>query len=472
MSFRLRIVLITTALITLLSGIGGTMLIHSNFQNSLKKEEEVIVNTNEMILRMVQYVGRDGYYVADPELVNVIYNLCQQDAISMLQLVCDGDTVYTYENGNSILKNSRKNANPKENQVLINYFALEDKDYYMQSTVRFSINGKEYDLDICRNLMDIYQAREEQLRLFRNIFVLLTILGVILSWGLATLITRHLRKLTKAATEIGRGNLSYRSHIQSDDEIGKLAMAFDHMAERLEQNITLLKETAEQKERFMEAFTHELKTPMTSIIGYSDMLRTQKLGENDRREALDYIFSEGKRLENLSLKMLDLFVADKKEIELELCSPARTVEYAVSHLKKDYLESGIQIEISAEAGECMLDAELFQTLLINLLDNARKSMEQGGRIKVRIKMTESGCELCVTDEGKGIPKESLKHVTEAFYRVDKARAGSRGNAGLGLALCDKIVRLHNGTLEIESTEGVGTVVTALLNGGRDEEKTT
>lgn len=184
MSFRLRIVLITTALITLLSGIGGTMLIHSSFQNSLKKEEEVIVNTNEMILRMVQYVGRDGYYVADPELVNVIYNLCQQDAISMLQLVCDGDTVYTYENGKSILKNSKKNANPEENQVLINYFALEDKDYYMQSTVRFSINGKEYDLDICRNLMDIYQAREEQLRLFRNIFVLLTILGVILSWGL------------------------------------------------------------------------------------------------------------------------------------------------------------------------------------------------------------------------------------------------------------------------------------------------
>ena len=86
-------------------------------------------------------------------------------------------------------------------------------------------------------------------------------------------------------------------------------------------------------------------------------------------------------------------------------------------------------------------------------------------------MTEDGCVLYVMDEGNGIPEESLKHLTEAFYRVDKARARSKGSAGLGLALCDKIVELHHGELRFASKEGVGTVVTACLNGGRYNEET-
>ena len=81
-------------------------------------------------------------------------------------------------------------------------------------------------------------------------------------------------------------------------------------------------------------------------------------------------------------------------------------------------------------------------------------------------MLEDGCQIKVRDEGKGIPAESLEHLTEAFYRVDKARAREEGSAGLGLALCDKIVKLHHGTMEFESTEGAGTTVTVVLKGGR------
>ena len=116
----------------------------------------------------------------------------------------------------------------------------------------------------------------------------------------------------------------------------------------------------------------------------------------------------------------------------------------------------------------MLEPDLFQTLLINLLDNARKAMENGGHITVSLRMTGTGCSLAVVDDGKGIPKEALKHLTEAFYRVDKARARSRGSAGLGLALCEKIVELHHGSMRFESKEGIGTMVTVELNGGTHE----
>ena len=469
MSFRLRIILMTTALITLLFSLGGSLLIHSSFQNSLQKEEETLVDINEMILRVVAYIGRDDMWVTEEKLIGVIENLCQQDSIHSLQLIHEEEVVYSYQNSNSVLPVRVMHADLKENQVWISYFESTKKENYMESSMKFFLNGKEYCLETCRKLTDIYQTRAEQLQLFQVIFLLISIVGIFLSWLLAKYLTKNLYALTKAVKELGEGNLSYRANIQMQDEVGQLAVAFDTMAGQLEENIRLLKENAEQKEMFIGAFTHELKTPMTSIIGYADLLRTQKLSKDDEADALDYIFSEGKRLENMSLKMLDLFVADKKEVEFKECSPAKIAAYTVQHLKNAFAEHNIQIEIQVEEGCCMLEVDLFQTLLINLLDNAKKAMEQGGVIHVNISMTEQGCVLCVKDEGKGIPKEALKHLTEAFYRVDKARARKSGSAGLGLSLCEKIVELHYGSMTFDSKEGVGTVVNVFLNGGRYEE---
>lgn len=470
MSFRLRIVLMTMILMTILFSVSGTWLIHSSFQNSLEKEEESIVDMNEMLLRMVQYVGKDGTWVREEELIAISENMCQQDSIYSLRVMQEDELVYNYQKGDSVEAQVDERDTLTENRIAIRYYVSEKEENFLLSSMKFILNGRTYYLDICKDTTDIYKTREEQIGLFQVIFLLLSLLGMFISWVMATFLTRHLRKLTKATKEIGKGNLAYRANIQSHDEVGALATAFDTMAEQLEENITLLKEAAEQKEMFMGAFTHELKTPMTSIIGYADLLRTQKLNQRDQADALDYIFTEGKRLENMSLKMLDLFVADKKEIVMRLCSPAQIVQYSVKHLKNVFAESGIHIEVQAQTGSCLLEPDLFQTLLINLLDNARKAMEHGGKITVAVEMTEAGCVLYVADEGKGIPQEALKHLTEAFYRVDKARARSKGSAGLGLALCEKIVELHHGSIQFDSKEGVGTIVKVVLQGGTDEKE--
>ena len=469
MSFRLKIVLMTVTLIVALYGVGGAVLVHTTFHASLEKEEQMAVDSNELILRIVQFVGEEGNWFSEAELISVINNICSQESIDSLELVRGENTVFTYQNEENIIKYANSVTEASEDQVLITYFTTENGVQYLQTTTKFELNSNTYYLDMGRNLSYIYEVRQEQTGVYQKMFLLLFAVGEILSWGLATFLTRSFRRLTKASEEIGGGNLSYRSRICSDDEIGALSNAFDQMAETLENNITLLKEAAEQKELFMGAFTHELKTPMTSIIGYSDLLRTQKLSEKDKAEAIEYIFTEAKRLENLSLKMLDLIVADQKEFVLKPCSPIKLTQYVTKHLQNTYKKYGVSIFVNGENGDCLLEPDLFQTLLINLLDNAKKSMEQGGKIEVNVKMTVDGCFVSVSDQGAGIPENALVHLTEAFYRVDKARARSLGNAGLGLALCEKIVQLHRGKIQFESTEGVGTTVMIWLNGGRNEE---
>ena len=196
-------------------------------------------------------------------------------------------------------------------------------------------------------------------------------------------------------------------------------------------------------------------------------------------------FSEGKRLERLSLKLLDLYVAEQTEISLSVQRPGRIAEDVVAHLRSGYEEQGILLEESCEQGICMLDPDLFRSLLVNLVDNAGKALTSGiavggpasgkntdgeeKHIWVSVQMTGNGCILCVEDDGPGIPEEAREHLTEAFYRVDKSRSRKQGGAGLGLTLCAKITELHGGTLSFEKREGGGTRVTALLNSGRGEE---
>lgn len=119
-----------------------------------------------------------------------------------------------------------------------------------------------------------------------------------------------------------------------------------------------------------------------------------------------------------------------------------------------------------EEGACLLEPDLVKSLLVNLWDNARKAMEgQGGRIHTQAVMLPDGCLIVIRDSGRGIPPPALEHLTEAFYRVDKARGPGAGGRRLGLALCEEIAALHGGSLRFESVLGEGATVTVELRGG-------
>ncbi len=240
------------------------------------------------------------------------------------------------------------------------------------------------------------------------------------------------------------------------------------MADAVEKNVQELEDAARRQEDFTASFVHELKTPLTSIIGYADMLRSGNLPEDMRFKAASYIFSEGKRLENLSLALMSLLVvghsaADARPVNMRrLCQEAGRICQPAMHAK------GLTLSVRAEEGLLRGDAALLQTLLQNLLDNARKAADSG-QVVLSGRSTEEGYRVTVADQGRGIPEGELNKITEPFYMVDKSRSRAEGGAGLGLALCKKIAALHGGELRFESREGRGTTVTVELGGVADAQ---
>ena len=209
----------------------------------------------------------------------------------------------------------------------------------------------------------------------------------------------------------------------------------------------------------------ELKTPMTSIIGYADLLRGQEMNARDAQEAANYIFTEGKRLESLSLKLLSLHLAKNETPDLEWVEVNRLVERTAKKMRPVLMQSGIRLECRTTPGKWRMDAALMESVLTNLLDNARKAMEKEGMVAMVLDFPDGDCRIRVIDNGRGMPPEVISHLTEAFYRVDKSRSRAQGGAGLGLSLCNEIVQYHGGELQFESIEGKGTCVSVILKEG-------
>ena len=300
-------------------------------------------------------------------------------------------------------------------------------------------------------------------RAFFAMFLMTSVIVLLLSFVASAWVSmrqsRPIREMAAATRAFAEGNFDTRMHDYGAGEIGELASAFNAMADSLQ-------ETERQRREFIANISHELKTPMTSIIGYADLLRSQVLTPDEQMDAANYIFSEGKRLERLSLKLLELYLAEHQALSLVPVAPADLLQDLTAHLSPGLARQGIVLTTQWEPGLCLLEPDLFRSLVLNLIDNSRKAIGAQGTISISCQMTERGCRLTVQDTGRGMPPEVLSHLTEAFYRVDKSRARAQGGAGLGLALCEKIAVLHQGRITFESTLGQGTTVTVSLEGGR------
>ena len=345
--------------------------------------------------------------------------------------------------------------------------ALGNGRIYLHAASPLALEDGILYLENCRDVSELFRTRSEQYQSFFRLLLVLTGAVGALSLAVAAMLVRPLARLSAATRRMAEGELEQRVRVDGDDEIAQLSADFNVMAHRIQKQVAELKAAARRQEDFIGSFAHEIKTPLTSIIGYADLLRSRPAGPEQIRENAGYIFSEGRRLEALSRKLLDLIVLERQDFPLRPVPLDAFLRRTAGAAEPGLEQAGIRLVLRVRPVTALLEPDLMETVCLNLLDNARKAMEQGGEVLLEGLPEEGGCLIQVTDQGKGIPAEELERVTEAFYMVDKSRARAQGGAGLGLALCRRIVELHGGELEIESEPGRGTRVRVLWKGGEE-----
>ena len=451
--------------LALVFSVGGSLLISISFQSSLEQEKAAALQSYHTVRNTMVLANSISAQADADDVVSTLSQFeSQRNAPwSALQLTNSSGTLY--ESGTASYPMQDLTDRCSETNCCL--IQLEDGGrHYLQVSGLLQVNRAPFYLSIAYDTDAIYQLRATQLRIYLWSLLVAVLLGAALSWLISYLLTRPLGQLVRLSDDLARGDLSSRAHIRSGDEVEQLADRMNAMAAQLESNISELAAAMQRQEEFMGSFAHELKTPMTSIIGYSDLLRGQDLTPEEQQEAANYIFTESHRLERLSLKLLDLLVLRRQDMELVPGSPAAIITSVVRTLKPALAKQNIVLQCKCQEGQCLLEPDLTKSLVINLVDNARKALEHGGNVVVLSEMTADGCCIQVLDNGRGMPQEDIARITEAFYRVDKSRSRAQGGAGLGLALCAEIVRLNHGDIHFQSKPGKGTCVTVHLNGGR------
>lgn len=462
MSYRLKLIITISVLIAITFSLGGTILITASFNNSLETETAAALNSFQTVLNTLYLLNSLGEQTGFDNLAETLSRMAEQHVGHWQALSLTAGNTVIYQNRSELLGSY---ALPALSPDQCSYMCISDAYGHGLLTLSTIVAGKQrLTLQARFDLSPVYAARENQQRLFMSTYAVVVVLGILVATVLSFTLTGRLRRLAGVVRKIAGGDLSTRSRITSRDEFGQLSRDFDSMADKLQQNMAQLESDMEQQEQFMGAFAHELKTPMTAIIGFADLLRQGNLDENTRMMAANYIHSEGKRLEKLSFKLLEMIVLRKDGLTMKRVWLPRYLEEVEKALAPTLKNKGIRLICRAEQGRAVLEPDLVKSLLYNLIDNASKAMEGEGIIAVKASAIPGGCQFLVADNGRGMEEKDLARITEAFYRVDKSRSRQQGGAGLGLALCKQIVELHNGTLHYESKLGSGTQVTVTLYG--------
>ena len=275
---------------------------------------------------------------------------------------------------------------------------------------------------------------------------------IIASYMLARSVTQPIIAITRVIRRMARGELSLRVPVSGRGELGELAQTFNDMSEKIENN-----------ERFRNEFvsnaSHELKTPLATMkILIETLIYQEKMDEAMTRDFLGDINREIDRLNGVITDLLRLVQMDKREAGLkrerkdvsEICADV------VKRLAPIAEQRNIDLKTRLTPCEANIDPIKIDQVILNLTENAIKYSDDGAHVWLSCQKEDGECVIRVKDDGVGIPPEDQKHVFDRFYRVDKARSRETGGTGLGLSIVDSIVKIHGGSIELESQVGVGS----------------
>lgn len=296
-------------------------------------------------------------------------------------------------------------------------------------------------------------ANEEVILLLGSAVVFVVLLGFLVYKGIQR-IMRPLKELQYAVENMSNKDYTTRVNVSSKDEIGKLSEAFNDMAAEIERE-------DEAQKAFLATVSHELRTPISYVKGYSEAIQNNYIESDEKDAAMDLIIREANRMERLTTELLQLVrtTNDKQAIELYPIVLSETIREAVKLLENLSATKNINYHYSLDEQIIVQgNEEKLKQIFINIIENAIRYSDDGTIISITTTMNDKNAVIQFIDNGIGIPSKDLPHITERFYRVNKARSRADGGSGLGLSIVEQLVKQHNGNLTIKSEVGKGTTV--------------
>ena len=477
MKYRYKVLIINMLIISIALSLSGFILMSRNNSLMLNAQVKNAVVENNLAQSVIEYSLLDVIN-SKTSVAKRLPEISEEVSAGMLS---GTSALYVRYNGNLLFQADESADIPNElfdshKGIRKNYMISHNSDeMYIYVTSFGAIDGKTLNIITRRNISDTEKLMNRNTKEYMIFTLLILVVSGILVYVISYLLTRPLEKLNRVTDAFTDGDFSARSDIRSADEVGLLSDKFNAMADSVENHIDELNDMLHRRDQFVADFTHEIKTPMTAIIGYADTIRSVDLTRDEQVKAAGYIFSEGKRLEQMSMKLFDLLYIKDRHIEKNKCSARLIGEDVIAStapILKDY-----DVKSDFDNAMIMCEPGLIKTVLINLIDNARKASEEGVVIEVYGKIIAGSAsaenddnsmlyenktttcdyyEFSVRDYGIGIPQEDIDRICDEFYMVDKSRARSKGGAGLGLSLANIILQEHDSKLEIVSEVGKGT----------------
>ncbi|BBH19164.1 two-component sensor histidine kinase [Paenibacillus baekrokdamisoli] len=468
MKFWHKIYLFSLLAFVLIFNAASIMVIEQSHNKMLSQEINSALSKNMSIHSSVDAIVPilriyDSIDYEKTVLTNIANEFVQRNSDEPIYLDIKNEKQHTIFSNADFKMPAKRGELDKLAEDQINYILRDIGQRTILFTTNMTdINHKSYVFTYMKDVTSVYQGRVDQYRFFVKVDVAACFLYMLIMFFVSRGLTRPIDRLNRTAQVIAQGDFSERASFKSKDEIGVLARNFNDMASVVEDKINDLERHNLEKQRFIDNFTHELKTPLTSIIGYANFLRTTKYNEELFLDGLDVIYSEGKRLESLSLKLMDLILLQKDKFQFEEHDLGAIITEIEPALKMKAKEKRISILMDCEVGRLLLEKDLIKTMIFNLVDNAIKASAEEQRITLRTYWMDSRYILEVIDQGIGIAKEHWDKIFEPFYMADKARTKTNNGAGLGLSICQSVASMHHAFIEVNSKENEGTTIRVIF----------
>ena len=450
MKMRTKINLITTAWILFVLIVVNTIVFFSFLKLTFNMEQGELVQKAQNILNEMKV--DDSAVVIEEKLTHYLNNhsfirIINSDSKIINQVTNDpylATKMNTPFSTKLVTKRSTIHQENGEKQIIMISVPIKTNGQVVKSLV---IGERLLGFELGKDLLFM-------------ILVICTILGVGLSllggkW-LSNIMINPISNMINTMEDIEKSGIPKKISILhgTKDELHKMAETFNRMIDRLNENL-------EKQKQFVSDSSHELKTPLTVIKSYADLLRRRGVhNEELTLHAINSIYSEATRIQKMTERFLDLAnteLENSLDIKpIDLISLCQNIVIQLREVyKREFVLHYQESPIIVNADELKL-----KQVIIILLDNAMKYSTE--KIDVYLEKSEPYTVLRVKDHGIGIPENELEHIFERFYRVDKARSRETGGTGLGLSIAKNIIKQHQGDIKVTSKDGVGTSVELFL----------